>query len=146
MNNDNDSRRYSMDSFARVSASNSSTLPAFNRFNAISENEFEEPSINQKFLQIDNSQVQMHRLSTLQIRNQQSKPHLKSSYALESLLPAVTENQVRGEKENVAVVSRMSDISSKSFLKRRHDDTSDAKTPKKSNTSSGNTTLKQSNV
>ena len=144
MNNDDVSRRYSIDSFSRNAnnASMSMVPPAFNRFNTISENEFEEPSINQKFLQIENHSGAMHRLSTLQTRNQQAKPHLKSSYALENL-PVSSDDQVTGqtnkEKEN-----RMSNITSKTLLKRRHDDTIDLNTPKKSHTT-GNT-FKQTNI
>jgi len=76
----------------------------FNRFNAISENEFEEPSVNQKFLQLqqDNPINAMKRLSSLQDRNTKVQPHLRSSYALENL-PA-DEYQIRGtmheSKEN----------------------------------------------
>jgi hypothetical protein len=144
MNNDDASRRYSIDSFSRNAnnASMSMVPPAFNRFNTISENEFEEPSINQKFLQIENHSGAMHRLSTLQTRNQQAKPHLKSSYALENL-PVSSDDQVTGqankEKEN-----RMSNVTSKTLLKRRHDDTVDLNTPKKSHTTVN--TFKQTNI
>lgn len=108
-------------------------MPSFNRFNAISENEFEEPDINQKSFHIETTQ-NLHRLSTLQIRNLQTKPHLKSSYALEVNLPAVSEDQIRGEinKEN-----RMSSINSnsvKAYQKRRADDNGESSSPKKSNT------------
>jgi len=108
--NDDFSRRCSIDSFSRNQANATMVMPTFNRFNTISENEFEEPSINQKFLQASNEENGSRRLSTLQIRNQQSKPHLKSSYPLELVLPAVTENQIRGaahanefDKENARV-------------------------------------------
>ncbi len=101
-----DFRRFSIDSTmtsrsaGQASSTMSQVAPSFNRFNTISENDCEEPSNQEKFLMLDNSQVQLNRLSMLQARNQQTKPHLKSSYALESLLPAVTEKQVRGDKEN----------------------------------------------
>lgn len=96
-----DVRRYSIDSFSRGASSCSASIgnqsinqigsynnmPALNRFNAISENEYEEPSNNHKSLQIstshNDSTMALRRLSTLQIRNKQQKPHLQCSYALE---------------------------------------------------------------
>ena len=74
-------------------------VPSFNRFNAISENEYEEPSLNQKYLQIQDSSLNLNRLSTLQTRNLKQKPHLKSSYALEMI--HVNENLVRGEQASI---------------------------------------------
>lgn len=102
-NQDDISRRFSIDSFknSNPSLANSSSVNAcsiaggFNRFNAISENEFEEPSVNQKFLQFqENSGNQFKRMSSLVERNNRCQPHLRSSYALENL-PA-DENQIRG--------------------------------------------------
>jgi hypothetical protein len=111
INQDDISRRFSIDSFknSNTNLSNSSVnacslAGGFNRFNAISENEFEEPSVNQKFLQLqqDNPINAMKRLSSLQDRNTKVQPHLRSSYALENL-PA-DEYQIRGtmheSKEN----------------------------------------------
>lgn len=100
-NQDDMSRRFSIDSFSR-SGNNNATMvvPSFNRFNAISENEFEEPDINQKSFHIESSTNGLHRLSTLQTRNLQTKPHLKSSYALDFTLPAVSEHHIRGDVDN----------------------------------------------
>lgn len=80
-----DSRRFSIDSFSRPS-NITVNLPQFNRFNTISENEFEEPDINQKSLELEMT-GNLNRLSILQTRNQRAPPHLKSSYALEMNLP-----------------------------------------------------------
>ena len=111
LNQDDISRRFSIDSTnfknSNSNIANSSACSiagGFNRFNAISENEFEEPSVNQKFLQLqqDNPINAMKRLSSLQDRNNKVQPHLRSSYALEDL-PA-DENLIRGalreSKEN----------------------------------------------
>lgn len=148
--NDDNLRRYSVDSISTSRSSNTSTQipPQFNnRFNTISENEFEEPTANMKFLVESNPAQQQHRLSTLQTRNQQSKPHLKSSYALEEF-SAVQANEelVKGShsnhnhtmnKENST--GRLSDVSG--LLKKRpYDEMGEAKSPKKSNT------LKQTNM
>ena len=77
-------------------------MPALNRFNAISENDCEEPSNNHKFLQMSDSTNAMRRVSTLQTRNKQVKPHLQSSYALEDVTQTYNEDWIRGEqsKEN----------------------------------------------
>lgn len=93
-----DSRRYSIDSFSRGNSTVTVSLPQFNRFNTISENEFEEPDINQKSLELEMN-GNLNRLSILQTRNQRAPPHLKSSYALEMNLPTSNELDV---KENRA--------------------------------------------
>lgn len=108
--NDDFSRRFSIDSFSRGSAQFGGSLgnqsinvgsyqnmPAINRFNAISENDCEEPTNNHKFLQMSDSTNAMRRLSTLQIRNKQVPKHLQSSYALEDVTQTVDENFVRGQ-------------------------------------------------
>ena len=50
------------------------------------------------------------------------------------LISFLLENDIKYDKENASinVVGRMSDINSKTFLKRRHEDTHEIKTPKKS--------------
>jgi len=80
------SRRFSVESFSRGSSasSNIGMMPGLNRFKTISENEFEEPRVNQKFLK-DNFAVASKLASTLQARYRQVKPDLKSSYPLEIL-------------------------------------------------------------
>ena len=130
------SRRYSIDSFSRSMNNQNQTtvMPSFNRFNAISENEFEEPDINQKSFHIPENTQNLHRLSTLQIRNLQTKPHLKSSYALEVNLPAVSENQIRGETNKENRMSQVNANSVKAYQKRRADDNGDPTSPKKSYT------------
>ena len=124
------SRRFSIDSFSRNSTANQNNVTmGFNRFNTVFENEWEEPSNNQKFLQTgDNSQTAQRRLTQIQARNQQTKPHLKSSYALEQL-PVNSECLIKeGSKENRDVSIRMSSINSASIMKRKLlDDT--AKSP-----------------
>ena len=167
-NQDDLSRRYSIDSYSHhgtgsmasyvpsisnVSSNVGSIMP-FNRFSAISENEYEEPSINQKFLQMQDPSVGSNadrRLTTLQTRNLKQKPHLKSSYAIE-MLPA-SENLIAGDKENrvqrrfqskfnsyfdnffilILISFKMSAVTQKTFNKRPHDGTNDPKPPKKSN-------------
>lgn len=113
---DDISRRFSIDStnfknsnsnLANSSVNACSIAGGFNRFNAISENEFEEPSVNQKFLQLqENPMNAMKRLSSLQDRNNRLQPHLRSSYALENL-PA-DENQIKcayqESKENRVII------------------------------------------
>jgi hypothetical protein len=115
---DDFSRRYSIDSFSRgpnsallnpttpslgstsINVGSFSNVPSFNRFNTISENEYEEPSINQKFFQYSDNSNAMRRISTLQTRNKQVKPHLQSSYALEDVTASLSENQIRGDQWN----------------------------------------------
>ena len=111
------SRRYSIDSFSRgaggsgvgsapslgnstINVGSFNNVPSFNRFNTISENEYEEPSINQKFFQVNDNANALRRISTLQTRNKQQKPHLQSSYALEDVTSGVTETQIRGDAWN----------------------------------------------
>ena len=153
-----DPRRFSMDSVAAMRANASTQAAAaaaaaaaggFNRFNAISEADFEEPNVNQKYLMLDHqAHTQQHRLSTLQTRNLQAKPHLKSSYALEaeSVPAAVTEDQIRG-KENAEAAKQQQQQQQQqtagSMLKRRHVDEAGEmtlKSPKKSSY------LKQTNI
>ncbi len=135
--NDDISRRFSIDSFSRgssavcgsssminhsINVGSYQNMPALNRFNAISENEYEEPSNNHKSLQLADNTNAVRRLSTLQTRNKQQKPHLQSSYALEDVTQTVDENSLRGEffanKENS---NRLSNINATS-IKRPHDD------------------------
>ena len=135
--NDDMSRRFSIDSFSRgasAGCSNSSmvnhsinvgsfqSIPALNRFNAISENDCEEPTNNHKSFQLSDNTNAVRRLSTLQTRNKQQKPHLQSSYALEDVTQTVDENSLRGEffanKENS---NRLSNINATS-IKRPHED------------------------
>jgi hypothetical protein len=140
------SRRFSIDSVATKTIGGSATISnstissgnaimtSFNRFNTISESEFEEPHLNQKFLMQPPSALPSlsastndltadpnKRLSILQIRNQQAKPHLKSSYPLEIALPAVNESQIRGDKENNRVYSKkISSFTYKLFILNLH--------------------------
>ena len=122
------SRRFSIDSFSRNSMANQNNVTmGFNRFNTISENEFEEPSVNQKFLvNGDNSHMAQRRLTQIHARNQQTKPHLKSSYALEQL-PVSSEFPINS-KENRDTSMRMSSVNSASIMKRKNVDDS-AKSP-----------------
>ncbi len=119
------SRRFSIDSFSQGNQNN--VTVGFNRFNTISENEFEEPSINQKFLgNGENSQLAQRRLTQIQARNQQTKPHLKSSYALEQLPLGHASNSEsvikEGTKENRDINSRMSMLNGSMVLKRKNTD------------------------
>ena len=127
-NPDDMSRRFSIDSYSlrgsnNVSMANQSinaagsfqNMPALNRFNAISENDGEDQYSLQKSIfpqqtaafqmnDSTNSSNAMRRLSTIQTRNKQQKPHLQSSYALEDVTQSVNEHALRGEtfgnKEN----------------------------------------------
>ncbi len=158
------SRRFSIDSFAtgRNSTSNNNqtgVMPSFNRFNAISENEFEEPDFNQKSLHHatslsalnthqENQENAARRISTLQIRNQQTKPHLKSSYPLEMMTQDVHEDVIRKgaseSKDNNSILrDRTSMINQSGYVnkppsnlnqKRRMEDAAESKSPKKSAT------------
>ena len=159
MSHDELSRRFSIDSMrmSNVSSTPSVVMPAFNRFNAISEHEFEESVANHKSLDVDNPEQAIRRLSTLQVRNQQTKPHLQSSYALELNIPS-SEDQIRrgmlesgGNKENTGNGRQTSGSSLKQSnsanqlnqnSKRRIDDSAESKSPKKINT---NGTLRQTN-
>jgi hypothetical protein len=119
------SRRFSIDSFSQTNQNN--VTMGFNRFNTISENEFEEPSINQKFLGSgENTQMAQRRLTQIQARNQQTKPHLKSSYALEQLPLGQASNSESiikdGTKENRDVNNRMSLLNGSIVLKRKNTD------------------------
>ncbi len=116
------SRRYSIDNVSRASFSSqnnptTTAVSAFNRFNTISENEFEEPSIFQKSLlsNEENAMMAQRRLTQIIARNQQTKPHLKSSYALEEL-PSSFENLLKEEcKENVESFKNMQPMAKRKF-------------------------------
>jgi hypothetical protein len=107
-----DSRRFSIDSFRGASSTLSTTATPLiptaqmmaNRFNTISENEFEEPDINQKSLELEMN-GNLNRLSILQTRNQRVPAHLKSSYALEMNLPTANELAIRGEQAAAAAAA-----------------------------------------
>ncbi len=47
--------------------------------------------------------LDLDRFSEIVARNQQNKPHLKSSYAIEGIPPTVTGSQERGDKENASL-------------------------------------------
>ena len=105
---------------------------AFNRFSTIVEND--DPCHNQKsFVSGDNPQMGQRRLTQIQARNQQTKPHLKSSYALEELPVDISKNSetyIKGEpKENRDFSGRMS-LAGTSVLKRKIVDDA-AKSPNK---------------
>lgn len=129
-----DSRRFSIDSLSRHSMTTTASMPQFNRFNTISENEFEEPDINRKSLELEMT-GNLQRVSILQTRNQRAPPHLKSSYALEMDLPAselshqqassssvLKENRppLSSSKTNLNVTTTLNNTTANS--KRRHDD------------------------
>lgn len=136
------SRRFSIDSFSRSSmnaqSQNATMMPQFNRFTTISENEFEEPDINRKSLHIEHPSTNVNRLSTLLIRNQQAKPHLKCSYALESMLPDVPEDQIKGRENKqpqplvTSSAKKSTTSTTGSYQKRRNDDPPESNSPKKS--------------
>jgi len=99
-------RRASIDSFSRghcggslgnqsINVGSYQNMPAINRFNAISENDCEGPTINHKSLEMSDSTNAMRRISQLQTRNKQVPRHLQSSYALEDATQIVDENFVR---------------------------------------------------
>ena len=113
-----DPRRFSIDSFSRNPESGQIDYK-YNRFTTISENEIEEPCVGQKSLVSgDNAQRQVtkadaeRRLTQIQDRNKLTKPHLKSSYALENLPvdnSAQSETLIKGVlTENRDINSRMS--------------------------------------
>ena len=52
--------------------------------------------------------LDLDRFSEIVARNQQNKPHLKSSYAIEGIPPTVTGSQERGDKENASLSSKKS--------------------------------------
>jgi len=101
------SRRFSIDNISRASfySQNNPTttaVSAFNRFNTISENEFEEPTVFQKSLlsNEENALIAQRRLTQIIDRNKHTKPHLQSSYALEEL-PSNFESLLKEDgKEN----------------------------------------------
>jgi hypothetical protein len=105
-------RRQSIDTIA--SARNggvNSTMGAsnhpINRFDAISENDFEPMFNSEKFLPYeDNSSKNNARLSELYTRNLKQKPHLKSSYPLEGLTFAEVDekNKRDGRQQRVRVI------------------------------------------
>lgn len=106
-----DSRRYTIDNFSRSAASNAVNtsmkppqLPQLNKvFNTVSENEFEAVTSEHKTLSFHLEPTgNINRLSTLQIRNKQAKPHLQSSYPLEMNLPTENEDQIRGAQQQAS--------------------------------------------
>ena len=96
---DDNSLPFSITSFKKsnTNLSNSSVntcslVAGYNRLNAITENEFEEPSVNQKFLQLqqDNLVNALKRSSSLQERNtSRAQSHLSSIYVPDD------DNQIR---------------------------------------------------
>ncbi len=148
------SRRFTIDNFALMRGSNAQSaanLPPppsaaavmgtpnlYNRFTAISENDIEQQELNTKSLQMEYAPEQeMRRISTLQIRNTQTKPHLQSSYPTEMLTQASEEVIRRGEVKENRLPSSASNGMLKNVAnqKRRMDEASSgAKSPKKSNT------------
>jgi hypothetical protein len=104
--------------------------PAFSRFSTISENEFEQPDINQKSFQIDTYSTRADRVSILKERNQQSKPHLQSSYALESMEMPAPDSRAVASRSNLALVANKKPTSGSSAAvneKRKMDDTDEQK-------------------
>jgi hypothetical protein len=155
LNRDEMSRRFTIDNFSMMRANNnnnnnsnnatsgSATATAvmntpnlYNRFTAISESDIEQQEVNTKSLQMDYAPEQeMRRISTLQIRNTQTKPHLQSSYPTEMLTQASEEAIRRGEVKENRLPASSGTLKSVANAKRRMDDHSvGAKSPKKSNT------------
>ena len=103
-------RRQSIDTIASArnglanSTMGTSNHP-INRFDAISENDFEAAFNSEKFLPFENNNRNTSdRLSILQTRNLKQKPHLKSSYPLEALsFPEFDEKNIReGRQQRVS--------------------------------------------
>ena len=115
------SRRFSIDNISRASFSSqqnpSTAVSAFNRFNTISENEFEEPVQFQKTLLTseENTVIAQRRLTQIIARNQQTKPHLKSSYALEELPDNFEKLLKEDSKENREPFKNMQVMSKRKF-------------------------------
>lgn len=135
------SRRFSIDSYSRGSQNGNNGTIMFNRFNTISETDNEDIFKNEKSLvksEGEHSQVAQRRLTEIHHRNKLTKPHLKSSYALEQLPVNNAKNSEGAIKEGVLenrdTNSRMSLLNGSMVLKRKIADEpskSPQKTPSK---------------
>jgi hypothetical protein len=101
-------RRQSIDTNARNGLANSTmgnTNDPINRFDAISENDFEAAFNAEKILPFEGN-TNNDRLTILNSRNLKQKPHVKSSYPLETLsYPEVDEKHVReGRQPRVSII------------------------------------------
>jgi hypothetical protein len=111
-------RRFSADSFnlqqqnqmrKRNSMNIGAAVGGFNRFYAISESESEAPTNEQKStMDLNSTTTDRERLSILQARNTQTKPHLRSSYALEvsTVQGSIDGNSMIVDKENINNLKR----------------------------------------
>lgn len=131
------SRRYSTDSYSRTSTNSNNGTIMFNRFNTISETDNEDIFRNEKSLvksEGENTQMAQRRLTEINLRNKLTKPHLKSSYALEQLPTSNSESTIKeGVLENRDTNSRMSLLNGSLVMKRKLVD-EQSKSPQKTPT------------